>query len=395
MFLRILERTKVVAKEPLGDEEKARVIDLYSKFSERCSELTDLLKSGKANGESEALQRELASVINTKARLALTIFKTVPIKRLDAGERRQLRQLEKEKIIGTVPFIDGEDVLFYFVRSNKLTRADEAAAFTIYSRFAERAKLLLDILKIQAANGEESDVKKELKRVEAATSRIARTVMILNQGLVVTIAKKYQKGKMCIGDLVQEGYLGLMKAVERFDYKRGFKFSTYATWWIRHAISRAIADKARTVRVPVHALTALSKLTKYTQNFQNNYGRNPTIDELAEGVGMSKKQVNTTLQSAITPCGIISNLLPDEDSTKFADDLDQMELSVKVQGLLNDLKPIEQDIIRRRFGIDCEEQTLEQVGEVHNLTRERIRQIQVKALSKLASAAQRKGFLEE
>ena len=219
-----------------------------------------------------------------------------------------------------------------------------------------------------------------------------------NLGLVVSVARRYQHGGLPLTDLIQEGNLGLIKAVSRFDHRRGFRFSTYATWWIRHAIGRALADKGRTVRVPVHILEANQRIRKATRSLSATLGRAPTNDELAEAIEMSTDKLERTMTHSGGQAISLDQQLGDdgdrermevfqspevEETTPF-DDIANRALADQVRDVLHTLKPIEADVLRRRFGLDNErEVTLQEIATEYGLSRERIRQIQEKALSKV------------
>jgi RNA polymerase primary sigma factor len=219
-----------------------------------------------------------------------------------------------------------------------------------------------------------------------------------NLGLVVSVARRYQHGGLPLTDLIQEGNLGLIKAVSRFDHRRGFRFSTYATWWIRHAIGRALADKGRTVRVPVHILEANQRIRKATRSLSATLGRAPTNDELAQAIEMTADKLERTLTHSGGQAISLDQQLGDEgdrermevfqspeveESTPF-DDIANRALADQVRDVLHTLKPIEAEVLRRRFGLNGErEVTLQEIASEHGLSRERIRQIQEKALSKV------------
>ena len=219
-----------------------------------------------------------------------------------------------------------------------------------------------------------------------------------NLGLVVSVARRYQHGGLPLTDLIQEGNLGLIKAVTRFDHRRGFRFSTYATWWIRHAIGRALADKGRTVRVPVHILEANQRIRKATRSLSASLGRQPTNDELASAIDMSTDKLERTLtHSAGQAISLDAHLgddgdrermevfqSPDVEETTPFDNIANRALADQVRDVLHTLKPIEADVLRRRFGLSGErEVTLQEIATDYGLSRERIRQIQEKALSKV------------
>jgi RNA polymerase primary sigma factor len=233
----------------------------------------------------------------------------------------------------------------------------------------------------------------EIDESDRIVRQAKRELMEANLRLVVSVAKRYLGSDLSLLDLVQEGNIGLMKAVDRFQYRRGFKFSTYATWWIRQAITRAIADHSRTIRIPVHMVETLNRISRVNRNLTAEMGREPTAEELAQHTGVPAKKVRLVLESSRKPLSLetpigedseLGDFLEDRSAGSPNDSLMSQDLTAQVEKALATLSQKEKEILRLRFGIGEEgEHTLEEVGRRFAVTRERIRQIEAKALRKL------------
>ena len=278
--------------------------------------------------------------------------------------------------------------------NDDLSEADVISAddpVRMYLKEIGRIPLLTSEAEIEVAKQLESDdpaIRNEAKR------RLSEA----NLRLVVSIAKKYvgrSKNSMSLLDLIQEGNLGLMKAVEKFDYTKGFKFSTYATWWIRQAITRSIADQARTIRIPVHMVETINRIVRVYRQLQQKLGREPRPEEIAKELGISVSKVQEIIKIAQEPVSLESPIGEEEDSHlgDFLEDdktpppsqiVAESMMKQTLSDVLHMLTPREEQVIRMRYGLDDGQQrTLEEVGKAFNVTRERIRQIEVKALRKI------------
>ena len=259
---------------------------------------------------------------------------------------------------------------------------------------------LKEIGKVQLLSGE--DEIELAKKMDAGDEAAKQRLCEANLRLVVSIAKRYVGRGMLFLDLIQEGNLGLIKAVDKFDWRKGYKFSTYATWWIRQAITRSIADQARTIRIPVHMVETINKLIRESRKLLQEYGREPTPKEIAVRMDISEEKVREIMKIAQEPVSLetpigeeedshLGDFIPDDEIPAPADAAASAMLKEQLNEVLQTLTDREQKVLKLRFGLeDGHARTLEEVGKRFNVTRERIRQIEAKALRKLRNPSRSK-----
>ena len=312
----------------------------------------------------------------------------------------EIEELPEEEMVDPNTLVDAfsidDPVRMYLKEIGKvnLLTSDEETDLAMAMTAGNEAQSQLDEM-AQSGEALPEDVLKELKRLvkkgEAAKQRLAEA----NLRLVVSIAKRYVGRGMLFLDLIQEGNLGLIKAVEKFDYTKGYKFSTYATWWIRQAITRAIADQARTIRIPVHMVETINKVIRVNRQLLQELGHDPSPEEIAEEMNMPVDKVREILKIAQEPVSLetpigeeedshLGDFIPDEDASEPSEVASFTLLKEQLVDVLSTLTPREEKVLKLRFGIeDGRTRTLEEVGKEFNVTRERIRQIEAQARRKL------------
>jgi RNA polymerase primary sigma factor len=353
----------------------------------RMKKINDLLEKGKSKGvltykeimdaleEQELDQEQVEGVYDRIEALNIDVVEDIE---LPADINEEIAAIETEIAAAEGLNID-DPVRMYLKEIGKVSLLSAAEEVEIAQRMAE------------------GDVEAKRQLAEA------------NLRLVVSIAKRYVGRGMLFLDLIQEGNLGLIKAVEKFDYRKGYKFSTYATWWIRQAITRAIADQARTIRIPVHMVETINKLIRVNRQLLQEYGRDPRPDEIAREMGISEDKVREIIKIAQEPVSLetpigeeedshLGDFIPDDDAPAPAEVVAGTLLKEQLMDVLDTLTPREEKVLRLRFGLDDgKARTLEEVGREFAVTRERIRQIEAKALRKLrhpSRSKKLKDFLE-
>ena len=317
----------------------------------------------------------------------------------------EIAEVEEEELVDPNSLVNSfsidDPVRMYLKEIGKvpLLNPDEEIVLAQAMSAGNEARAKLDELEEQRKRGETPDItpeeeaalRKVFKKGESSKQKLAEA----NLRLVVSIAKRYVGRGMLFLDLIQEGNLGLIKAVEKFDYTKGYKFSTYATWWIRQAITRAIADQARTIRIPVHMVETINKVIRVSRQLLQELGHDPSPNEIAAEMGMPVEKVREILKIAQEPVSLetpigeeedshLGDFIPDEGASEPSEAASFTLLKEQLMDVLSTLTPREEKVLKLRFGIeDGRTRTLEEVGKEFNVTRERIRQIEAKALRKL------------
>ncbi len=392
-----------VVAPSLDPEEVIRRFDEYSRLFKKVQAATK--RNGRDHPRTEVVRKELQD--------RFLEFKLVPkfTDKLTEHVRLVVEEIRKqEKAIMDICVkhcrMPRKDFLAVFVDAETddkwvktLTRAKKPYAAAIKERQDEienSQKRLLEVEEVHAITiGAIKDINRRMSIGEAKARRAKKEMVEANLRLVISIAKKYTNRGLLFLDLIQEGNIGLMKAVDKFEYRRGYKFSTYATWWIRQAITRSIADQARTIRIPVHMIETINKLNRISRQILQEKGREPTPEELADRMEMPEDKIRKVLKIAKEPISMETPIGDDEDS-HLGDFIEDTNIQAPIdsatfEGLCRSTREVlagltqrEAKVLRMRFGIDMNtDHTLEEVGKQFDVTRERIRQIEAKALRKL------------
>ena len=335
---------------------------------------------------------------------ATVLAQVLPVGEQDAATAWEVAELEEPERTDSEPAEDSIQLYLHEIGQVALLKVEEERNLAI---LIQRGKMARQSL----ANATDSTSRERLElEQEVARGEEARRKLIqANLRLVVSVAKKYLGSSMAFMDLVQEGNIGLMRAVEKFDYTLGYRFSTYATWWIRQAVTRAIAEQSRLIRLPVHLGEALGQLRRAVYRLEQQFEREPTAEELAQALGMSLRKVKRLLQAANQPISIeqpfnheqdgrVGELLADEQCEAPIELAAAKMLHIELRAALNDLPERERKILQLRYGLlDGQRRTLEEVGLAFGITRERTRQIEADALRRLrhpSVGARLHGYLE-
>ncbi len=375
-----------IEDEIIEEQPEAKEEDVSEKTIE--DRLKELIEKGKKAGKltSKELLEALES-LNLDAEQLDKFYDQLENLGIDTADDDYLLPIDDEEILPELEELE---------EIEEVTEEEIATTESVVDTFATDDPVrmyLKEIGKIPLLSAE--DEIELATRMAEGNEEAKRRMAEANLRLVVSIAKRYVGRGMLFLDLIQEGNLGLIKAVEKFDYTKGYKFSTYATWWIRQAITRAIADQARTIRIPVHMVETINKVIRVSRQLLQELGHDPSPEEIAESMSMPVEKVRDILKIAQEPVSLetpigeeedshLGDFIPDEDASEPSEAASFTLLKEQLMSVLSTLTPREEKVLRLRFGIeDGRTRTLEEVGKEFNVTRERIRQIEAKALRKL------------
>ena len=393
------EALTALADAILSDAEPEEIADVPEEVTEAEEE--------KKEESSHSKEEKLAALIERGKKLGRLTYKEISdvLDNMNLSSDQMskfydtLEELNIETIGEDLPPIDDEELLPALDELDEIEEVTEeeiADADNLADTFSTDDPVRMYLKEIGKVSLLSQDEEVDLAvRMAQGDEDAKRRMAEANLRLVVSIAKRYVGRGMLFLDLIQEGNLGLIKAVEKFDYTKGYKFSTYATWWIRQAITRAIADQARTIRIPVHMVETINKVIRVSRQLLQELGHDPTADEIADEMGIPVEKVRDILKIAQEPVSLetpigeeedshLGDFIPDEDASEPSEAASFSLLKEQLMAVLATLTPREEKVLRLRFGIeDGRTRTLEEVGKEFNVTRERIRQIEAKALRKL------------
>jgi RNA polymerase primary sigma factor len=390
------EDEKVLAKRM---EEGKHINEIKQQHSQKYGEapsatdivLTMLKEIGQASRVISLLQEQLGLTPTT------SLVKSIS----DAKLQESIDNTIDQQLIHSIATKTGksagevEQILIKLSLNSKLVPKEVLELIGENISLAGIEKLVTNKAFVDSLKAQEKQLEAYFKNIEEEAKKAERRLIEANLRLVVSVAKKHIGRGMSLLDLIQEGNIGLMRAVEKFDYRKGYKFSTYATWWIRQALTRAIADQARTIRIPVHMVETINRLLKTSRRLAQEYGREPTSTEIAKEMEISSEKVREIVKVSQLPISLespigeeedspLGNSIEDRNTLPPVDAASKQLLKEQIEDVLDTLTPREQRVLQLRFGLeDGRSRTLEEVGKEFNVTRERIRQIEAKALRKL------------